>query len=299
MIKIHNLARDFNSYLARLSEENLNESKEIWEEVCYFNNEDVYNHIYDLYRKIDSSIKLSEEALKIINIDELSNKIYSISSRLEHNMEDILAVFQEHGIVLDDENELNVYIVVGNGTTNAIVTGYQTASLFLFVESLPDAKYFKILLAHELFHVMHRHSKPCQIEEIQLVDLLISEGLACSTSKIMNDGLEISEYLDFNKGNYDESRLNFIKDKREQIKRDFTSNDWEVIRNYISYGDFQHHRIGYDIGYLVLQEMLKKDNIKTIMEMPFDYVRSIFIKEFDYLLNSTDNTTSEQWFTTK
>lgn len=174
---------------------------------------------------------------------------------------------------------------MGNASTNAIVTPFNNGSLFLFIEYLPEGEYFDMLLAHELFHIIQRQSISGQYLDVTLTDLLFSEGVACSASKLIKPGYSANEYIECKVVDKTTERMKFIKDNQEMILNDLDNNsDPKVFSNYLSCGEFDMHRIGYDIGFYTVQEMLKRNSMRKLLNMKVNEIRIEFKYTLEQLL---------------
>lgn len=282
MINIYNLSKDFMSYLDHMEESNI-DAKSCWLELCYLKHPAVYDHVEVLYKQIDTSTELHNAVFKYFSKDELSRKIASIRERLNTSLEVVIKTFKENGMDHLDDMTFDVYVLVGNGSTNAIVTSFNQGSLFLFLELLPEGEYFDMLLAHELFHIIQRQSISGRYDDVLLVDLLFSEGIACSASKLIKPGYDSSAYIECRQVNETPERWQFIKDNRSKILNDLEKNEQETFSNYLSYGAFPMHRMGYDIGFYTVQEMLKTRRLNELLSMSVNEIRNEFKYAFDLI----------------
>lgn len=119
----------------------------------------------------------------------------------------------------------------------------------------------KILLAHELFHVVQHQVAKGTSNEGMIDGNLFNEGWATYASSLIVPGHPDWKYISyFNKDNH--QYLRFQKEKRIVIKsllKDWNSNSEEKMDKYFS-GDTQvsypfEPRSGYYIGYLAAKKM--------------------------------------------
>lgn len=282
MINIVNLSKDFMFYLDYMEKTNI-DARSCWLDICYSKHPDVYDHVEELYKHINVSTELHNAVFKYFTKEELSRKIASISERLYTSLETLIRTFKENGMDTLDELTFDVYVLVGNASTNAIVTPFNQGSLFLFLELLPEGEYFDMLLAHELFHVIQRQSISGQYDDALLVDLLFSEGIACAASKMVKPGYDPSAYIECRHVNESPERWRFIKENRNMILNDLEKSEQGIFSNYLSYGEFPIHRMGYDIGFYTVQEMLKNRSLKDMLNMSVIDIRSEFKCVFDLI----------------
>lgn len=286
MIKIHNLANDYLSYLDSIKNDAKSIKREIWENTCYKKHPDVYNHVFELYDQINTSKDLHIEALKKYDTYNLKEKINYINDCFESRLDSIIHKYKGLGLDVSGTNDINIFIIVGNTSTNAIVTSFMDCSLFFFVESLPDGKYLDVLLSHELLHIIQEGTMSYQVSDPILKDVVFFEGLACVVSEIIVPNLSESEYINFKQ--YETSMMyeSFIAQNLSTIRADFESTNWETIRNYVSNGEFSLDRVGYHIGYHVTKEMLKHKGLKELLDSNVDDNRSDFDMCFESYVRS-------------
>lgn len=285
MIKLKNLAMDYLEYINDLNESSLDESETSWESYCYLKQKDIYDHIFDLYKQIDTSEDLHKAVFDVYSKEELKHKINRLSSCIEHTLQSVIEGFKENEIGELEDLSINIILVVGNGSTNAIVTPYEDGTLFLFLERLPEDKYLKILLAHELLHILQRKTLPYDNDEPMLKDILFYEGLACSVSEIINPGLTISEYTDFKLSSNIAKYNSFIIENIKTIEEDLLKRDWYTHKNYISQGEFQVERVGYYIGFSVVRKMMLERSVYDLMNDHVMNVRMLFNISFTSFIN--------------
>ncbi len=285
MIKVHNLALDYLEYINRIKTTKDEYNEEIYKTICYKKNPEVYDHISGLFSHIDTSTALYKAVFEMYDMDEIKRKIISISERINERFDEIIESCKNNNITISSELEFNIYLLVGNASTNAIVTSFKRQSLFLFVESLAEGESFDVLLAHEILHIVQRTTPSCQIDKPVLKDIMFFEGLACSVSEIIRPELSLTEYLYVTESSEIENRKKFILDNVKMIKNDFMIDDWDTIRNYSSYGNFDVHRIAYDIGYYTVKEMLKNKTVDELLETCVEDNRKEFDKAFLNFVN--------------
>lgn len=283
MLNIYNLSQDFMSYLNCINDTAL-DLKKCWTEVCYSKYPNVYDYVEELYSQINTSTELHKAVFDHVTKEEIVKKIISISERLDKHLNEIKSKFIQNNLSDIDEIDFNIYILVGNASTNAIVTPFNNGSLFLFTEYLAEGEYFDMLLAHEFLHIVHRQSNSGQYDDVTLVDLLFSEGIACSASKLIKPGYSANEYIECGVVKKAPERMKFIKENQKMILEDLDNNNQEVFSNYLSYGDFDLHRIGYDIGYHTVQEMLKRRSMRQLLDLNIKKVRVEFKHALELIL---------------
>lgn len=272
MIKLIDLSKDYLNYLQALPEDVPSET--LWSEFCYRGNEEIYNHVFELYDMINESKSLYEVLFDYYTKESLIKHINKYQITLETDILEIIKKLESYQLDLEDL-EIRIIVLIGNYSTNGIVTGFNGGTMFLFLEAFPDEKYKMSFLGHELLHVIHRGKYALGYQNNTLVDHLFAEGLACNVSERLQPGLTMEEYIEFRACEKKDPKQ-FLKEHKARILEDLNSDHWEVIKNYVSYGNYSFHRIGYYIGYLVVMEMLKERPLVEVISMAEDEMRSLF-----------------------
>lgn len=252
---------------------------------------DVVQNCYDQHPKVFDHLRndilihkeIGLTAIEEIGAAELYRHVEDFNSKIDERLSSIIhklsLVFDIS--ILDNE----IYITLGNNTTNAIVTWYGSGALFLFAEKISLA-YLDIIATHEITHLIQRRIYS-SIEDILLIDLLYAEGVACYFSKVINPGYSTSEYLNFNTDSSQDLNLDFIKVKCVEIENDFNRNEPEIIARYLSgfnqYNDWIS-RVGYFIGFMVVEEIARTRNDKAILRLDLMESRSAFREVFQKLI---------------
>lgn len=248
----------------------------------------VYNVYPDIYLHLKNEILKNKElcvaAIEEIGTEELISHIELFDKRFERKLSTVLEKMRS----FVDLSQINsdICITVGNNSTNAIVTWHNTSTLFLFAEKI-EIDYLEILLSHEITHLLQRKTYS-HVEEILLIDLLFSEGVACYFSKVINQGYSDLEYINFKKGNNNDIYLQFIEVNLLEIGNDLNRNASDVYVKYLSSSIADVNwipRIGYHIGFKVIERIAKTIPIDKIIALDLLDSRSKFKDTFELLFN--------------
>jgi len=273
-IRINNYIDNYLEYLERVKYDLSLNKEEVWNDCCYKVNSDMYEHIFDLYHQINSDVSLALGPINSFGINSLEEKLRAAQKRIENSICRVVEYMSEFD---NKDIEVSLNIVVGNMSTNAIVTGYDGLSLFVFAERLPDEKYIDILIAHELSHIIHSYSYSETISVPKLSDLVFCEGIAISISQAICPGYEMLEYINFSAEGNLGHRKTLITSRINKIVNDIDSDSIEVIRNYMTNGEsITQSRIGYDIGYYIVQYLSKNISLEEQLTLSSKEVREVF-----------------------
>lgn len=272
-IHINDQIGTYIEYLRMLSIDTDVDSNVLWREICYNQDPDMYDHIFELYENIGASIDLANDPINKYGLDFLEIKLSSATERIKNS---VSRTINELELQSNFSSKIELNLVVGNTSTNAIVTGFRSCSLFIFAERLPEGPYIDILIAHELGHVVHSKKFGNTIVEPTLLDKMFCEGVAIMISKIICPGLKNTDYINFSDKYNMNQRKTYIVSNFDSIRRDVSSCCNQICMSYMSSNNGNVSRIGYDIGYYFVEYLTKTMSIDEILNLNSAEVRIIF-----------------------
>lgn len=280
-IAINNQVDHFLKFITAIKEKPEENQTSLWDEYCYSYDPKMYQFMLDNYEQIDSSLDIANEAIKKNGLEVLEKKLLCTYENLQNSLERVVS---ELGRYMKDIQEIQINLVVGNTSTNAFVTNFRGRSLFIFAERLPDDPYRDVLISHELSHVIHQESYAETCNDPTVLDLIFLEGVAINLSKIACPGLEVMEYINFSKDAKESERKGYIKEHFDQIKSDVLRSDNEIIKLYMSGSKSNKSRIGYDIGYYLVEILMNQLGVEKVLRMRSDEVKLWFEDHAEMML---------------
>lgn len=281
LIRLRSVFPDFLSFWETAQGKSLEEQLQLWEELYEAKHPKVFRVYFSApywgrREELPKALRRYSEDIKKIN--KAAKKAEELIPQIT---ERALAAFA----VGKDEVEIDVIAFVG--TYGADGFGFPIAgrpTIFLALERLAEYEpnRMKALIAHELSHGIHielgRKAHPGlfagivkdPLQFLKLAPGLFLEGLAVAASKRIVPDLEERTYLFYSPEQWEWCRANRAK-LIELVLKDLDSQDQEAYYKFFTTWEptkeLPYHRTGYYLGYLVIEQLLKRHSLRELAEL--------------------------------
>lgn len=226
-----------------------------------------------------------------LTLNQYAKNLPSIIKQYQIKVPEIKAIVaevqQRTQKLFGQEINANVILATSVSMTDAVTTGsndnkYPTVALNLREVSNYSKDEIKIVLSHELFHVLQHQIEVDHSNNEPIAGNLYSEGWATYASSLVYPGYEDWKYISyFTKNNHQ-----FIKFEAEKpaiiknILKDWNTKSERRSDKYFSADPFISKpfepRSGYYIGYLAAKTLAKKSSPVQVALIKYDdYIKQI------------------------
>ncbi len=282
MIRIRDLTQSFFTFWRAAQDKEQAEQLRLWQEIYESENRDVLQ-VYFSPPHWGQRENLPE-ALK--RYEEDNEGILKTAEKMEKLVSKIVSKVLTAFDTREDEVEIDVVIFVGTyGADGFCFPVEERWTTFFALEVLSrygDA--IAALVAHELSHGIHfelgRKTHSMSVGDairdpsifFQVVPLLFIEGLGVSASKQVIPGLEERVYLLYTSEQWDwcqENRGKIISLVLEHLEGQEHQDSSELFGPWEPTEELPYPRIGYYVGYLVIEELLKQYSLRELAEIEY------------------------------
>jgi uncharacterized protein YjaZ len=270
LVKIRDISNMFCTFWENAHILSFEEQKLLWKQLYEAPNKDIFDHFDFIFKLSDNNYSIDNDLKECFKkYPGQYNNIKVLSNVIKGNIDSICKKCSE--VFSINDLELNFITMVGQFHANAFVTPFNGTTAFYFLEQMPEQKYLKPLLAHEITHLFHFSQLIKEEYEPTIGEHIFMEGLACFTSCIIFPGFSKSEYLCFNSesGQWLLDYEKYLGKHKTEIINNIESTDYFHFMKYFT-GNSEYtcgipKRIGYILGYDIISYLNKSYSLDELI----------------------------------